>query len=102
MIIIDRRIFEMSKVQSIAWPDDLYKRIKEKQEAESCRFSDIVRNAVELYVGFDPYFLEIVMGYCERHNLPPHLIIQNMLIRRFAMEAAEDEFHGESTGGGAD
>jgi hypothetical protein len=35
------------------------------------------------------------MGYSKRHRLPPYLVIQNMLIKRFAMEAAEDEFYNK-------
>lgn len=85
----------MPQTQSIAWPDDLYKRIKDREKADGDKFSDVVRTAVEVYLGFDPYFWKIIMGYSERHQLPSHLIIQNMLIKRFAEEAAEDEFHGE-------
>jgi hypothetical protein len=70
---------------------DLKEQLRQFGEKHEINLSELIRELTQ----FDPYFLEIIMGYSKRHKMPFSLVIQNMLIKRFAEEAAEDEFHGK-------
>ena len=79
------------KVLSLQVDEKLKNKIDKFAIESGVSFSQFVRDLID----FDPYFLHLILGYSKRHNLPPYLVIQNMLIKRFAFEAAEDDFYGE-------
>ena len=79
------------QVVSLQVDEKLKKKIDKFKDKRGVSFSQFIRDLID----FDPYFLEIIMGYAKRHQLKPYLVIQNMLIKRFAAEAAENEFYDE-------
>ena len=79
------------KVVSLKVDEKLKKKVEKFAKEYGVSFSQFIRDLIN----FDPYFWKIIVGYSNRHKLPPYLVIQNMLIKRFAQEAAEDEFFGE-------
>ena len=79
------------QVVSLQVDEKLKKKIDKFKDKQGVSFSQFIRDLID----FDPYFLEIIMGYAKRHELKPYLVIQNMLIKRFAQEAAENQFYGK-------
>lgn len=78
------------QIVSLQVDEELKKKI-DKFADKRGGFSKFIRDMID----FDPYFLEIITGYSDRHRLAPYLVIQNMMIKRFAYEAAKDLFYGE-------
>lgn len=56
--------------------------------------ASFVVGAIELLAGFDDVFLKKMGRYAARLNIPLFLVMQNMLIKRMAQEAAEAEVWG--------
>ncbi|MCL5290641.1 MAG: hypothetical protein M1489_06415 [Firmicutes bacterium] len=60
------------------------------------RASFIVK-AVEMLMGFDKVFFNKIEAYAKGLNTPVWLVMQNMIIKRMAQEAAEEEVWGPSS-----
>ena len=84
----------MPQTQSVVWPDDLYNRIKQREKADGVKFSDVVRNAVELYLGLDPEMVKIAIKYGAALDCDPITVIQNLAIGKIAEWDAQKEFFG--------
>lgn len=55
----------------------------------------LIKHAAHLYAMFDPVFLEKIRGMSEATKIPEYLVIQNMIIKRLADDAADQEIYGK-------
>lgn len=56
--------------------------------------TDIYESALNLFLGFDPYFLLRMSGLAEHWSLPPSIVIENLAILGYAKLKADAEQHG--------
>lgn len=70
--------------------------IDEKAKALGMSRAAFVLNAVETFMGFDTVFYKRIEEYAKNLNIPTWLVMQNMLIKRMAKEAADYEVWGPS------
>lgn len=53
--------------------------------------TEFILNAIDMMLNFDEDFYKKIQGYSEGLNIPEYLIIQNMIIKNMAMDAAKVE-----------
>jgi len=59
--------------------------------------SELINKAVDILMGFDAVFFKKIQGYSEGLHIPEWLVLENMIIKRMADEAAEIEVYGGGT-----
>ncbi|SHH87085.1 hypothetical protein [Desulfosporosinus lacus] len=59
--------------------------------------SELIMKGVSMMMNFDEVFLKRIQGYSEGLHIPEWLVLQNMIIKRMADEAAHYEVYGNST-----
>jgi hypothetical protein len=59
--------------------------------------NEYAAKALELLNGFDIALFKQIEAYAARFDIPSWLVIQNIIIKRFALDAAESEVLGDNT-----
>lgn len=70
--------------------------IEEKAAHYGMEKSEFIMTAVDMMMNFDETFYKRIQGYSEGLHIPEWLVMQNMIIKRMADEAAEYEVFGPS------
>lgn len=70
-------------------------KIDERAKDLGLNRSKFVVLALQMMINFDPAFWGRIQSYSKGLNVPEWVVIQNMLIKRFAKEEAEYEVCGE-------
>lgn len=89
----------MADVLTVRLPDGFefgLQDMDEKAKQLGLNRTGFALKGLELMMGFDPVFLSKVENYAKGLNIPTWLVMQNMLIKRFAEESAETEVVGSS------
>ncbi len=72
------------------------KEFLEKRSKEiGMTFTDLLKTGAMMYASFDPVFMEKISGMSEATKIPEYLVIQNMIIKRLADDAADQEVYGK-------
>jgi hypothetical protein len=71
--------------------------IDTKAEQHGITRTEYAIKALELLNGFDVALFKQIESYAARFDVPPWLVIQNIIIKRFALDAAESEVLGDNT-----
>jgi hypothetical protein len=77
--------------------DALAETIGERAKQFGINETDYLIKAAELMNGFDINLFKQIEAYGARFDAPSWLIIQNIIIKRFALDAAESEVLGDNT-----
>ncbi len=64
------------------------------EKRDNISLAALMKRGANLYAMFDPVFMAKIRGMSEATKLPEYLVIQNMIIRRMAEDAAYHEVHG--------
>ena len=78
---------------TVSYPADLYKAAKTQAAREERNLSDLVREAVDLYLKLDPTLLKTAKRLAAAFKVSPIEVIQNAAIRTFALNDASIEVH---------
>lgn len=71
--------------------------VKEKAAQHGLTQSEYAIKALTLLSGFDVALYKQIEAYAARFDIPSWLVIQNIIIKRFALDAAESEVLGDNT-----
>jgi hypothetical protein len=85
------------KISSISLSPELHARIQEKVKEEGRPFSEIVKDAVEMYLELDPMLMKSAKRLAMGLGISPTQVIQRFAIRVFAEDQASREVYGKST-----
>ena len=91
---------ELDKLEDPSVMTALKLRKSEKEELSKIAeergtsFSALLREGGRLLGDFDPFFLNKISEYSTKFGIKPSMIIQNLIIKQLAYEAAEVEVYG--------
>lgn len=83
----------MVSIQVTDLEKEFLKVVAEKRDHTS--LATLIKHAAHLYAMFDPVFMEKIRGMSEATKIPEYLVIQNMIIKRLADDAADQEVYGK-------
>lgn len=85
----------MSQPVSIRLPEHITTtQLDEKAKELGMSRAAFIVNAIETFLGLDKGFYQRLEEYAKALNIPAWLVMQNMLIKRMAKEAADFEVWG--------
>lgn len=79
---------------NIRVPDGLIEKIDQYAKEHGQNKTDFVLKAIDMLLNFDEVFFSRVNEYSKGLNIPEWLVIQNMIIKQMAIDAAETEVWG--------
>lgn len=71
--------------------------IEDKANEYGISQTDYLKKAIELLNGFDVSLFQQIEAYAARFDTEPWSVIQNVIIKRFALDAAESDVLGDNT-----
>jgi hypothetical protein len=77
--------------------NELVETIGKRAEQYGIDETDYMIKAAELLNGFNVDLFKQIEAYGARFDVPSWLVIQNIIIKRFALDAAESEVLGDNT-----
>ncbi len=85
----------MAQLKSFRFPDELDKRIKARASNEDKSPSELVREALEMFLDFDADLLKSAQRLAGGLGLSPGQVIQNLAVRVFAENEAHRMVYGQ-------
>jgi hypothetical protein len=64
------------------------------EQRDHTSLATLIKHGAHLYAMFDPVFIAKIKAMAEATKLPEYLVIQNMIIKRMAEDAADEEVNG--------
>jgi hypothetical protein len=75
----------------------LAKTIEDRAREHGVSQADYLRKAIDLLNGFDVSLFKQIEAYAARFDIASWSVIQNIIIKRFALDAAESDVLGDNT-----